>query len=482
MIAVRLAAVLVLVLSGAEAKSAPLLDDEAQRRLFDLKSGDPALVREAFERVGEVGDERFVAPLIELLRARQIPIADAFVPRELVTLLEQLSGAELGSDWPAWVEWYSGTELVPPPGFTGWKGSLYSRVDRNFGRLLPLGAPVRIRVEEIVWGGVGFEGIPALDGPPVQPAEDAEWLPDGAAVFGLELGGESRAYPLRILDWHELANDELGGIPVSLAWCTLCGSGIAYDRRARDGETYDFGSSGFLMRSNKLMVDRQTSSLWNQLTGEPVVGPLVDGPPLRLAVLPSVTTTWGEWKRRHPRTTVLSRSTGHQRNYSPGAAYADYFASDELMFPVRAKLGRLGAKQRVFGLARDGRARAWALETVGRHRVLNDRLDGLAVVLIAAGQAVRVEGTSLRSGLARNYEAGLELRAYARGRHRLTAGATQDELLDETGALWKLSEEALTGPAGERLERLPGVTAYWFGWVAYHATTSLYEDARIERK
>lgn len=105
-------------------------------------------------------------------------------------------------------------------------------------------------------------------------ATEADYLSDHEPVFGVSINGDQRAYPLRILDWHEMANDVVGGRPVARAYCTLCGSGILYDATAA-GQTYVFGSSGFLFRSNKLMYDRTTNTLWNRLTGEPVIGKLV---------------------------------------------------------------------------------------------------------------------------------------------------------------------------------------------------------------
>ena len=129
------------------------------------------------------------------------------------------------------------------------------------------------------------------------------------SIYGISLNGDDRAYPLRIMDWHEMANDIVGGVPVSLAYCTLCGAGIAFDGRVPAGDssestTYTFGSSGFLYRSNKLMYDRQSRTLWNQFTGQPVLGPLADED-ISLELLPVVLTTWKDWVDQHPDTQVL---------------------------------------------------------------------------------------------------------------------------------------------------------------------------------
>src|SRR5262249_34976547 len=155
--------------------------------------------------------------------------------------------------------------LVPPPGFASWKGRLWTRIDPAFGELLSDERPARIRVEEIDWGGVRVDGIPALDRPAHVPAAPAGRLGAGGPGVGVELGGEARAYPLRILDWHELVNDELGGMPFALVYCALSGAAVAYDARREDAEPFVFSTSGLLHKSNKLMLDRNTRTLWGQL-------------------------------------------------------------------------------------------------------------------------------------------------------------------------------------------------------------------------
>jgi hypothetical protein len=209
--------------------------------------------------------------------------------------LETLSGQSFGENWFAWIEWYGTTSYTPPSGFTSWKGRILGVLDPGFADFLQDEFPSTIRVEEILWGGVLVDGIPALSNATMIPADESTYMEPDEPVFGISINGDHRAYPLRILDWHEMANDVVGGVPVSLAYCTLCGSGIAFDGRASNGETYTFGSSGFLFRSNKLMYDRETRTLWNQLTGEPVLGKLV-GTGIKLDLLPVVLTSWEPWQ------------------------------------------------------------------------------------------------------------------------------------------------------------------------------------------
>ncbi len=243
--------------SATEDSSIVYGDEDATRWMYALSDDSPQTTRDAARLILAAGDRRFVPVYIELLRALQIGLIQGGDSAGTIEALESLSGQSFGNDWPAWVAWYGATEIAPPPGFTGWKGQLLGRIDPGFADFLQDDFPAQIRVEEIQWGGVRVDGIPALDNPAMLPAAEATYLEADEPVFGLAWNGDARAYPLRIMDWHEMANDVVGGVPVSLAYCTLCGAGIAFDGRASNGETYTFGSSGFLFRSNKLMYDRR---------------------------------------------------------------------------------------------------------------------------------------------------------------------------------------------------------------------------------
>ena len=188
--------------------------------------------------------------------------------------------------------------------------------------------PASVAVAEILAGGPLRDGIPALDEPANVPASAAPW-DDEDLVIGLEVEGEARAYPLAILVWHELVNDRLGGRPVLVSYCPLCGTGIVFDRRIA-GRERSFGVSGLLYRSDLLLYDRETESLWSQISAEAVTGPSRGQ---RLTLVRSRMLPWGTWRRRHPATTVLSRQTGHQRRYG-SSPYGDYARSERLVFPA----------------------------------------------------------------------------------------------------------------------------------------------------
>ncbi|MBW2280842.1 MAG: DUF3179 domain-containing protein [Deltaproteobacteria bacterium] len=205
-------------------------------------------------------------------------------------------------------------------------------------------SPADIPVEEILPGGPARDGIPALSDPEVVAASDADW-PDDSIVMGVVQGGEARAYPVAILDWHELVNDSLGGKPILVSYCPLCGTGMVFDRKV-GGEPRTFGVSGLLYKSDVLFYDRESESLWSQIESRAVTGPARG---TRLALLRSEQMHWSAWRARHPRTTVLSKKTGHARDYGR-SPYAGYSTSDRLFFPASfdprytAKMPTLGVR------------------------------------------------------------------------------------------------------------------------------------------
>lgn len=188
--------------------------------------------------------------------------------------------------------------------------------------------PATVAVAEILEGGPPRDGIPALDRPRFATPAEAGW-DDDELVVGLAIGREARAYPLAILVWHELVNDSLGGQPVLVSYCPLCGTALVFDRRVA-GSVRRFGVSGLLYRSALLLYDRETESLWSQISAGAVTGASRGQ---RLRLLRARVTTLGAWRKAQPATSVLTRETGHRRPYG-STPYEGYASSERLLFPV----------------------------------------------------------------------------------------------------------------------------------------------------
>lgn len=376
------------ITSAAVESGDPFSDAECRIVLASLlPKSSKASTQHALKDIAERRDKRFIAPLIDLLRFAKRPSEY----RPIVAVLRELTGEPLSHEERPWrdlVIWYGQREsLQPPPGYAAWKGALHAQlVDPRFRQFLYEDVPTRVRLEEVVWGGVKVDGIPALENPRMLPADRGGYLDEAEPVFGVSINGDHRAYPLRILDWHEMANDLVGGKPVALAYCTLCGAAILYDTTV-GGQTYDFGSSGFLFRSNKLMYDRQTNSLWNHLTGEPVIGPLAESG-ITLETLPVVSTSWGRWREQHPDTKVVALATGHKRKYVPGAYYGAYFASPGTMFPVWRQDDTHGLKEQLFALRIGTSAKAYPLSEIAEAGgIIHDKVGSIFVVVLGPKRA-----------------------------------------------------------------------------------------------
>lgn len=361
-------------------------------------------------------------------------------------------------------DWVEGrgprTPADDTPLYLAFKHKLVTGIQERMGAFLDPAKPRALSAQEVFWGGVRVDGIPPLESPAfVAPREAADWIGPKDLVIGVEINGDARAYPRRIIDWHEMVNDTVGGVPVSLAYCTLCGSAILYDGRA-GGAVHRFGTSGLLYRSNKLMYDRATNSLWEQYTGEPVWGDLV-GSGLRLAILPVVHTTWEEWLAAHPDTRVLDIETGHSRDYREGAAYARYFASSGLMFPVPDRRGPLAVKDGVYAVRHNGEVVAYPILLLGERGFVEDEIGGERVVVFA---------TADRTGA----------RAYAAGDERFVSfDAGAGVALAEGGARWRLTEGALLDGNGGELARLPGHNSFWFALTNHLPAFRLYEPPAV---
>lgn len=274
--------------------------------------------------------------------------------------------------------------------------------------------------QEILSGGVPKDGIPALTDPRTVGASRATGLRDSDLVVGMTTEGLARAYPLSILTWHEIINDRLGKTALAVTYCPLADSIVTFDRKAPSGSVREFGVSGLLYNSNLIMYDRQNNekaeSLWSQVKTTAIGGPRKGE---QLLSIPHVVVTWGEWRRKHPETTVVSPQTDHQRDYTRDP-YADYFASSELMFPARPQSSALPLKERVIGILHGDKARAYPFSELAK----------------TSGQ---VKDTVQEQPVALTYDRGTR------------------------------TAQAVNVPEGATV-----ITSFWFAWYAMHPATEVW--------
>lgn len=325
-----------------------------------------------------------------------------------------------------------------------------------------------VPLSEFVGGGPSKDGIPAIDDPKfVSVSEADEFLNDKEQVAVLEVKGEFRAYPIQILTWHEIVNDEIKGEPVSVTFCPLCNSTVAFDREV-DGKILDFGTTGNLRKSDLVMYDRQTESWWQQLTADAVVGELTGA---ELEVLPSQILAWKDFKQQHPDAEVLSRDTGFDRDYGTNP-YTGYDRNeDEQPFLLGEEADdRLAAKSRVSAVITGDASRVvYPFSRLSEEAPINDEIKGDKVVvlfdpdaasaldspLVAEGRAVGSSGVFERraDGQVLDFEAGPE------------PGTFTDT---QTGSTWNASGKATAGELeGTQLEQLPSDDQFWFAIAAF---------------
>src|SRR3989338_2171433 len=242
-------------------------------------------------------------------------------------------------------------------------------------KFLPDGTKYFVHPDELQSGGPPKDGIPSIDSPKFVTAIKAnEFLENGEIVIGISRNGITRAYPFQILVWHELVNDELGGEPILISYCPLCGTAIAF-KRTIGNDAVEFGVSGKLYNSDMVMYDRKTDSYWQQATGEAIIGDLAG---MRLEMVSTDIVRWGDWKMAHPDTQVLSLDTGYLRSYGDDP-YGHYYTSQTLMFGVENEDRRLPLKEVVYGIEVDGKYKAYPDLSIDKGRTVTDAVGEAAL-------------------------------------------------------------------------------------------------------
>ena len=329
----------------------------------------------------------------------------------------------------------------------------------------PLAPPtIRLRAGDLLLAA-DIDDIPAIfadDDLFVDAAAgSAEW-PDEELVIALTFNGDARAYPVRLLSLHEIVNDTIGGQPVLVTWCPLCFSALAFNPVV-DGRTLTFGVSGYLYNDNLVMYDHQTNTLWSQLVGQGIRGAQRGQ---QLAVLPSLITTWGEWKQLHPDTRILSAEQLGRQADDIIDPYAGYYASGAAGFSTDLNQNDLlPAKTLVIGLVAGEKARAYPLEMVRSQGFVQDQLGILPILLIFDEELETV----------------LAYRPEIDGQRLTLAPAARPGFFvdKETGSVWNgRAGEAVEGALAEReWPQLSGPLVFWFAWSAFHPATDVYGES-----
>ena len=331
-----------------------------------------------------------------------------------------------------------------------------------------------VPLDEFVGGGPPKDGIPSIDVPKFVGVDEAEEFLDGSEpVAVVELEGEIRAYPLQILIWHEIVNDEIAGEPVAVTYCPLCNSTVAF-RREVDGRPVEFGTTGMLRNSDLVMYDRATESWWQQITAVAVVGKLTG---TKLEVLPSQILAWDQFQRLHPGGRVLSRETGFNRNYgsNPYTGYDSDPDSQPFLLEGEADPS-LPPKERVAAIQTgDGSAVVYPFSRLADEAPINDEIDGrLVAVFFDPNVASALDSSAISAGRDVGAAAVFERLAGARTLD-FEAGPDQGTFRDvQTASTWTMSGEATAGPLkGTQLEQVPHDDQFWFALAAF------FDDADI---
>lgn len=323
----------------------------------------------------------------------------------------------------------------------------------------------RVPLSDFQDGGPPRDGIPPIDRPQLVGVSAADaFLDDREPVIVVEAGDLARAYPIQILVWHEIVNDTLAGRPIAVTYCPLCNSALVFDRRV-GGRTLDFGTTGKLRRSDLVMWDRQTQSWWQQFDGKALVGTLAGS---RLHPVASQILSWGDFRERHPAGRVLSRDTGHDREYGR-SPYPGYETPGERPFLYDGRLdARLPPKERVVLVSRAERSIVVPFSRLRRRPVIAGTIGGAPfVTFFKRGVASALDGESIAGSRDVGTAGVFDPRA---GGRKLTfvstgGGRFRDR---QTSSAWDITGRAVSGPLrGRRLRVLRHDEQFWFAVAAF---------------
>jgi hypothetical protein len=327
--------------------------------------------------------------------------------------------------------------------------------------------------DQILSGGPPKDGIPSIDNPKFESVAQADaWLDPAEPVIQVQVGAEARAYPIQILMWHEIVNDEFNAIPLLVTFCPLCNTAIAFERTL-DGQVLDFGTTGRLRFSNLIMYDRQTETWWQQANGEAIVGDLTGQ---HLTFYPALIVSWQDFRDAFPKGSVLSRDTGYARSYgqNPYAGY-DNINSSPFLFQGPITPDDLPPMTRVLTVELNSEAVAFTYDVLKEEGVANEAVGEQAIVVF---WQPGVASPFTSSAIAGGNDVGAAA-AFSRqlGDRTLTFSVQNGRILDqETGSAWNIFGFAESGPLeGAQLEQVISINHFWFSWAAFMPETRIYQ-------
>jgi len=408
-------------------------------------------VRAVLASMAASGDERFVAPLVDMR------YLDVGWRRAADDALEALTGErfEQGIEWYRWL-----VTARPrlPAGYVEWKAHLLSFADPAFEALLGTETTGDLRPELLIWTGTASGELPTLDAPPTTHASLQAYLDADDVVYGLQVGEVARAYPRRIIAWHGIVQDDLDGASVLVTFCGPCGGASAFAPAAA-GQRLTFLDAGLAYDGRRLITDLETHSLWDPFSGRAIWGPLA----IEDAMLPRIAlhaSTWARWSAEHPNSSVLSLDTGFVRDYTE-AAWSTLGGTPSMpRFPLVEDVDeRLAPDVEVVGVALGGQARAYPADELRARRVLLDTIDGAAIVLLADGP-------------------GAPVRVYASGPLTITALDSDMTAVGGDGLegdRWFVLERALVSTLdGREYPSIAPAQGSWLAWSRAHPDTSVW--------
>lgn len=435
-----------------------------------LELPNTAFAANVASEMGLSGERRWVPWLLDLMRLYGGRDVNPPAMRALETLTGVESSGDFGADYVRYGSWYRTNGVDPGAGYEKYKRVLYAYVAYEYDEILAQVAD-RVTLGAIQFGGVRRGGIPELNDPERLTPAQADFMTDEELVLGVVIGAEAGAYPVRFLARHELANDVVGGVPVALGYCTLCLTALMFDRRLPDGDVLSFQTSGLLMDSNKIMIDNETESLWNHLSGTAFAGPLAG---TKLEQFPVATVRWSDWLADHPDTFTLDTPPPTyfpemperppiNYDYTPGAAYRTYYSSEDLWFPAFETPDVFELKEEVVTVDRGGLALALGLAALEQEGPFVYVLGGEPLVIVPNQGGARVYSAA--------DAAGVPAEAWRHGAPVEVApgGVLHDELrVDGVDGRNRIDVT---------LPRIVSSQSFWFAWHGLHPDTEIWPPA-----